>query len=200
VGTDKAKTPPPIRLGIADVAAAPLSFDRVAYARGLIREVPDFPSPGILFRDITPLLSDPRGFHITLDAIAECFVASRVDALVAVESRGFIFGGALAERLNASFVPVRKPGKLPGSTDSVAYALEYGTSELHMHRGALAKNAKVVIVDDLLATGGTAAAAGELVRRQGADVLAYAFVIELCGLGGRSRLTPTPIISLIAYE
>jgi adenine phosphoribosyltransferase len=169
------------------------------YAQSLIREIPDFPHAGILFRDITPLLADPRAFHITLDAMAERFVGEHADAIVAVESRGFIFGGALAARLNASFVPVRKPGKLPARTDRVSYSLEYGSGELEMHKDALASKARVIIVDDLLATGGTAAAAGELVRRQGATVLAYAFVIELDGLSGRRRLSPSPVVSLIHY-
>jgi adenine phosphoribosyltransferase len=175
-------------------------LEPLRYVRALIREVPDFPQPGILFRDITPLLADPKAFHIVLDAIAHRFVGERVDAVVGVESRGFIFGGALAARLNASFVPVRKPGKLPHRTDKVSYSLEYGEAELEMHRDSLKEGASVVVVDDLLATGGTAAAAGELVHRQGAFVLAYAFVIELSSLGGRDRLLPTPAISIIRYE
>jgi adenine phosphoribosyltransferase len=174
-------------------------LDPIKYATSLVRDIPDFPQPGILFRDITPLLADPRGFHITLDAIAERFVGEHVDAIVAIESRGFIFGGALAARLNASFVPVRKPGKLPARTDRVDYALEYGEGRLEMHRDALPAGAQVVVVDDLLATGGTAAAAGELVHRQGATVLAYAFVIELEALGGRARLAPSPVVSIIRY-
>ena len=180
--------------------ASPSLSDPLKYAKELIRDVPNFPRDGILFRDITPLLADPRGFHITLDAMAERFVGEHADAIVAVESRGFIFGGALAARLNASFVPVRKPGKLPAATDRVSYALEYGEGELEMHRDALTAGARAIIVDDLLATGGTAAAAGELVRRQGASVHAYAFIIELDALGGRSRLNPTPIVSLIRYS
>jgi adenine phosphoribosyltransferase len=166
----------------------------------LIRAIPDFPSPGILFRDITPLLSDPKGLHIVLDAITERFMGSHIDAVVGIESRGFIFGGALAARLNASFVPVRKPGKLPYRTDRVSYSLEYGESELEMHRDSLAEGASVLVVDDLLATGGTAAAAGELVHRQGAYVAAYAFVIELESLSGRERLLPTPVISIVRFE
>jgi adenine phosphoribosyltransferase len=174
--------------------------DPIAYAKNLIREIPDFPQRGILFRDITPLLADPRGFHIALDAIAHRFIGERVDAIVAVESRGFIFGGALAARLNASFVPVRKPGKLPARTDRIAYALEYGEGALEIHQDALASGARVVIVDDLLATGGTAAAAGRLAERQGATIVAYAFVIELDSLQGRSRLSPVPVVSLIRYS
>jgi adenine phosphoribosyltransferase len=176
-----------------------VTLDPIKYATSLVRDIPDFPQPGILFRDITPLLADPRGFHITLDAIAERFVGEHVDAIVAIESRGFIFGGALAARLNASFVPVRKPGKLPARTDRVEYALEYGKGQLEMHRDALPAGAQVVVVDDLLATGGTAVGAGDLVRRQGATILAYAFVIELEALGGRERLSPSPVVSLIRY-
>lgn len=180
--------------------ASPLEFDSLAYVRSLVRSIPDFPAPGILFHDITPLLASPRGFHIVLDALAHRFVGERIDAVVGVESRGFIFGGALAARLNASFVPVRKAGKLPAKTDRVSYSLEYGESELEMHRDALRENAQVLIVDDLLATGGTAAAVAELVERQGAVVHAFAFVIELVDLEGRERLTEAPVISVLRYE
>ncbi len=172
----------------------------VQYARRLIRDVKNFPQPGILFRDITPLLADPRAFHAILDALAERFLGQPVDAVVGIESRGFIFGGALAARLNASFVPVRKPGKLPYRTDKVSYSLEYGESELEMHRDSLKEGARVLIVDDLLATGGTAAAAAELVERQGAEVLAFAFVIELRGLDGRARLDFAPVVSILTYR
>jgi adenine phosphoribosyltransferase len=183
-----------------DEVAIPAEFDAMAYVRALIRDVPDFPEPGVLFRDITPLLADPRGFHIVLDAIAHRFVGSQVDAVVGVESRGFIFGGALAARLNASFVPVRRPGKLPSRTDKVSYSFEYGETELEMHRDTLKEGGAVLVVDDLLATGSTAAAAGELVHRQGAYVLAYAFVLELGSLGGRERLLPVPTISIVRYD
>jgi adenine phosphoribosyltransferase len=199
-GVAKPKAPAPSPIAKRSAIETSISHDPLKYLRGLVRDIPDFPKRGILFRDITPLLADPRGFHIALDSIAERFVGEHVDAIVAVESRGFIFGGALAARLNASFVPVRKPGKLPARTDRVAYALEYGEGELHMHSDALSAGARVVIVDDLLATGGTAAGAGELVRRQGAAVLAFAFVIELDFLGGRARLSPTPVVSLIRYS
>lgn len=177
-----------------------VSLDRISYVKSLVRDVADFPKPGIVFRDITPLLSDPKGFHIVLDALAERFVGEHVDAVVGVESRGFIFGGALAARLNASFVPVRKPGKLPARVDRVSYSLEYGENELEMHRDSLAEGTSVIVVDDLLATGGTAAAAAELVHRQGAYVAAFAFVIELNGLQGRDRLLPTPVFSILHYE
>jgi len=178
----------------------PLEFDAVGYAKRMIRSIPDFPEPGILFRDITPLLADPKGFHVVLDMIAHRFVGEHIDAVVGIESRGFIFGGALAARLNASFVPVRKPGKLPFRTDKVSYSLEYGENELEMHRDALVEGSHVLVVDDLLATGGTAAAAGELVHRQGAEVHAYAFVIELSSLGGRQRLSGAPVISVVRYD
>jgi adenine phosphoribosyltransferase len=196
-GVDSKKAPAPPR---TVPRSAPQEFEPLRYVRGLIREIPDFPQPGVLFKDITPLIADPKAFHIVLDAIAHHFVGERVDAVVGVESRGFIFGGALAARLNASFVPVRKPGKLPYRTDKVSYSLEYGEAELEMHRDSLKEGAAVLVVDDLLATGGTAAAAGELVHRQGAFVVAYAFVIELCGLGGRERLLPTPATSIVKYE
>lgn len=177
-----------------------LGQDGVAYIMALIRDVPDFPQPGILFRDITPLLADPRGFHIVLDAIAHRFIGIQIDAIVGIESRGFIFGGALAARLNTSFVPVRKPGKLPSATDKVSYSLEYGEAELEMHRDALKEGARVVVVDDLLATGGTASAAGALVERAGGVVEAYAFVIELCALEGRGPLGDKPVISVLQYD
>jgi adenine phosphoribosyltransferase len=191
--------PSPRRLGRRGGQIDPELIDGLAYAKELVREIPNFPQPGILFRDITPLLASPKAFHIVLDAIAEHFLGEHIDAVVGIESRGFIFGGALAARLNASFVPVRKPGKLPYRTDKVSYSLEYGESELEMHRDSLAEGARVLVVDDLLATGGTAAAAGELVHRQGAFVAAYAFVIELLSLGGRERLIPAPVVSFLRY-
>lgn len=175
-------------------------LDRISYVKSLVREIADFPKPGILFRDITTLLADPKGFHVVLDAFAERFVGEHVDAVVGVESRGFIFGGALAARLNASFVPVRRPGKLPARVDRVSYSLEYGENELEMHRDSLTEGTSVIVVDDLLATGGTAAAAAELVHRQGAYVAAFAFVIELDGLQGRERLLPTPVFSILHYD
>ena len=175
------------------------TIDTLAYAKALIRNVPDFPRRGVLFKDITPLLADPKGFHIVLDALAERFIGEHVDAIVGIESRGFIFGGALAARLNASFVPVRKTGKLPAAVDRVSYDLEYGRAELEMHKHCIREGAKVLVVDDLLATGGTAAATAELVRLQGGYVSAFAFVIELDFLGGRERLLPVPVVSLLRY-
>jgi adenine phosphoribosyltransferase len=160
----------------------------VRYLRSKLRNVPDFPQPGILFKDITPLLADPRAFHITLDLLAERFIGEHVDTVVGIEARGFIFGGALAARLNASFVPVRKPGKLPAKVDRVAYKLEYGEAVLEMHTDSIPRGARVIIVDDVLATGGTACAAADLVRRQGGEISAFAFVVELDFLGGRERV------------
>jgi len=177
----------------------PLTRDRAEAIKRLIRDVPDFPKPGILFKDITPLLADPRGLMIVLDAFSEEFVGEHLDAIVGIESRGFIFGGALAARLNCSFVPVRKPGKLPAAVDRVSYALEYGEGILEMHKGSIHEGANVLVVDDLLATGGTAAAAAQLVRRQGGHVMNFVFVIELAFLGGREKLLPTPVASLVTY-
>jgi adenine phosphoribosyltransferase len=178
---------------------ATLHKGRLAYARERVRAVPDFPKPGILFRDITPLLADPKAFHMVIDALVENFIGQNIDAIVAIDSRGFIFGAPLASRLNTSFVPARKPGKLPSETVSVAYALEYGQASLEMHKDALSPGDNVVVIDDLLATGGTAAAVGELVLGQGAHVAAYAFVIELSALGGRNKLQPTPVLGLISF-
>lgn len=172
---------------------------RVNELLAFIRDVPDFPKPGILFKDITPLLANPRAFTTCLDMLAEYCAGQRVDAIVGIESRGFIFGAALAARLTASFVPVRKPGKLPAATDRVSYELEYGTDALEMHRDSLARGARVVVIDDLIATGGTAWAATELVRKQGADPVACAFVIELSFLPGRQKLGSMPVFSILRF-
>lgn len=171
----------------------------LAYAQSQIRDIPDFPTKGIVFKDITPLLADPRAFHIVLDTLAQRFIGAHVDAIVGVEARGFIFGGALAARLNASFVPARKAGKLPASVDKVAYTTEYSTTELEMHRASVKTGARVVVVDDVLATGGTAKAAADLVRLQGGEVVAFAFVIELGFLGGRAALAPGRVESVLSY-
>lgn len=182
----------------------PPSDAAVRYLKSRLRNIPDFPKPGILFKDITPLLADPRAFHVTIDLFAERFLAENLRAVIGIESRGFIFGGALAARLNASFVPVRKPGKLPYRVDRVGYKLEYGEAELEMHVDSLQPGARVLIVDDLLATGGTASAAAALASRQGAQVIAYAFVVELDFLDGRKRLlenaaVPPSIYSLVHF-
>jgi adenine phosphoribosyltransferase len=183
---------PPVPL----VARPTASFE---YCRSLIRDVPDFPSAGILFRDITPLLASPRALHIVLDGIAERFIGEHIDAIVGIEARGFIFGGALAARLNASFVPVRKPGKLPAAVDRVEIVTEYSRDALEMHKKSIREEARVVVVDDVLATGGTAKAAAELVHKQGGYVIGHAFVVELSALAGRERLLPARVESCITY-
>jgi len=165
-----------------------------------IRHVPDFPKAGILFYDITTLLRDPAGFRLAIDSVATPFQDKAISLVVGIESRGFILGSAVADRIGAGFVPVRKVGKLPSERIRASYDLEYGTDSLEMHRDAVEPGQRVLIVDDLLATGGTAEAAGQLVRRQGGVLLAYAFVIELEMLDGRSRLAPTPVVSLIRYD
>lgn len=176
-----------------------MSEERLARLRDLIRDVPDFPKPGIMFKDITPLLSDPRGFTTSLDLLAEAYADTPLDAIVGIESRGFIFGAALAARMTASFVPVRKPGKLPADTDRIEYSLEYGTDALEMHKNSLKDGWKVLIVDDLLATGGTARATIDLCRRQGGSIVGTAFVIELEFLGGRKKLDGVRVESLLTY-
>jgi adenine phosphoribosyltransferase len=181
------------------VALVP-SQEVVAYAASHVRDIPDFPKKGIVFKDITPLLASPRAFHIVLDAIAERFIGEHIDAVVGVEARGFIFGGALAARLNASFVPARKPGKLPAASDSVEYDTEYSTATLEMHKGSIREGARAIVVDDVLATGGTARATAELVRMQGGYVIAYAFAIELGFLHGRETLLPVRVESVITYS
>ena len=169
------------------------------YARNVIRDIPDFPKPGILFKDITPLLASPRAFHIVLDSLAERFIGEHIDVVVGVEARGFVFGGALAARLNASFVPARKPGKLPAAVDRVQYDTEYSSAELQMHKDSIPEEARCIVVDDLLATGGTAKAAGDLVRLQGGYVVAFAFVIELAFLNGREKLLPVRVETVLKY-
>lgn len=165
----------------------------------LIRDVPDFPKKGILFRDITPLLRDPKGFSAVIDALAEQAAPHKPDAIVGIESRGFLFGAALSAKLGVGFVPVRKPRKLPWKTYSQSYALEYGTDTIEIHQDALAKGQRAVIVDDLLATGGTAEAAGKLVGMCGAETVAFLFVIELSVLSGRNKLPAGRTHSVLQY-
>jgi adenine phosphoribosyltransferase len=168
--------------------------------RAFIRDIPDFPKPGIVFKDITPLFLDAHALNHTIELLARYVEEKKVDYVVAPEARGFVLGGAIAARAGVGFIPVRKPGKLPGETDSVEYALEYGVDTLHVHADALAGGSRVLVHDDLIATGGTARAVCELVERAGADVVACAFVIELAFLGGRSRLEPREVRSLVTYE
>jgi adenine phosphoribosyltransferase len=167
--------------------------------RSLVRDVPDFPKEGILFRDITPVLGDPAGFRAVLEHWAERFGTRELDAIVGIESRGFIFGAPLAVRLGVPFVPVRKPGKLPCETVSVEYALEYGTDRIEMHRDAFPEGARVLVVDDLLATGGTAEACCRLVEEVGGRIEAVAFVIELAFLEGREKLAGRDVDALVVY-
>ena len=165
-----------------------------------IRDVPDFPEPGVLFRDITPLLQNAEAFQYAVGQMSERFRGRGLDAVVAIESRGFLFAAPLALDLGVPLVPVRKPGKLPAAHMTVEYALEYGTGQLDIHDDALRRDTSVVIVDDLLATGGTAMAAAKLVELLGARVDAFAFLVELAGLGGQERLQDYELFSLIRYE
>ena len=167
--------------------------------KALIREVPDFPKPGINFYDITTLLKHPGGLRTTIDEFARLFHGRVIDKVVGIESRGFLFGPQLAYQFHAGFVPVRKPGKLPAETVSQEYELEYGTDELQMHRDAVEKGDRVLIVDDVIATGGTAEATARLVESSGAEVAGFGFVVELGFLDGRSRLGSYDIQSLVRY-
>lgn len=165
----------------------------------LIREVPDFPKPGINFKDITPLLRDPEGFKLTQKALAELVADLPFDLVAGVESRGFLFGAPLALDLGVGFIPVRKAGKLPAQVERVAYDLEYGSAVLEVHADAVAPGQRVLVVDDLLATGGTVAATRELLERLGAQVVGAAFVVELAFLKGRDRLPGLDCRSLLTY-
>jgi adenine phosphoribosyltransferase len=173
--------------------------ERARALRARIRDVPNFPKPGILFRDLTPLLGHGPSLRTCVSWLAERIAPHRPDLIVAVESRGFIFGAPVAAALGLGFVPVRKPGKLPWRTHRQSYALEYGTDALEMHADAIPAGTRVAIVDDLLATGGTAAATAQLVRAQHAQIVAFAFVVELTALGARARLTDGAIEALIQY-
>lgn len=166
----------------------------------LIRDVPDFPKPGIMFKDITPLLADRAGFAAAIEAMAQPWRDARLDAVIGIESRGFILGAALAHVLGVGFVPVRKPGKLPAHTLSQEYALEYGSDHLHIHADALPKGARAVLIDDVLATGGTLLAAHALARRLGVAVVGAAVLVELGFLGGRQRWDgTTPLHAVLRY-
>ena len=176
-----------------------MSDARRSFLRSRIRDVPDFPKEGILFRDITPLLADVEAFRTTIQLMVEAVDGESVDAVIGIESRGFMFGAALADKLGVGFVPVRKPGKLPAATYRAEYELEYGSDAVEIHQDALASGDRVVIVDDLIATGGTAAAAAELVARCGAEVTAFVFVINLVALGGTKKLEPRRVVSILEY-
>ena len=166
----------------------------------LIREVPDWPKPGILFYDLTTLLKDQRGFRALIDQLCEHYQGKKIDVVAGIEARGFIFAPALAYRLGAGFVPVRKPKKLPWKTEKVTYALEYGSDSLEVHQDAVRPGQRVLICDDLLATGGTAAATVELIRKLGGEVVGTGFAVELSFLNGRSKLPGLDVFSLIQYD
>lgn len=181
-------------------APAEAQQQQIDALKKLIREVPDYPKAGILFYDLTTLLKDPRGFHSLVDRLCARYADSRVDAVVGIEARGFIFAPALAYRLGAGFVPVRKPKKLPAKTESVSYQLEYGIDALEIHQDAIRPGQHVLICDDLLATGGTAAAAVKLIQRLGGIVSGAAFAVELTFLHGRAKLPGVDVFSLIQYD
>lgn len=183
------------------MASTPIKLELpgIADLQRLIRDVPDFPKPGILFKDITPLLADAPGLALAVECMAQPFRAERPSAVVGAESRGFIFGTAVATALSVGFVPVRKPGKLPSAVHRYEYELEYGSDALEIHQDALSADDEVIIVDDLLATGGTLMACCELVRRSGAKVRAVVVLIELTELEGRNRLDNVPVLSVLRY-
>ena len=167
--------------------------------RAAVRDVPDFPKKGIMFKDITPVLSDPSLFRASIDLFLERCRGSEVHKIVGIDARGFIFGSAVAYELGVGFVPIRKRGKLPYRTEIARYSLEYGEAEVEMHTDAVSEGERVVLVDDLLATGGTSAAAAALIRNAGADLVEAQFLIELEFLEGRKRLEPTPVTSFLKY-
>jgi len=178
----------------------PKAASSCEHLKKLIREVPDFPKPGILFYDITTLLKDPLGFATLIDAFSEHYLDKKVNLVLGIEARGFIFGPALAYRLNAGFVPVRKPKKLPAATAKVTYDLEYGSDSLEVHQDAIQPGQRVIIVDDLLATGGTASATVKLSKSLGAEIAGIAFVVELDFLKGREKLAGYDLFSLLHYD
>src|SRR5580704_6108732 len=175
-----------------------MEFDLVKH----IRTIPDYPKPGIQFRDITTLLGDARAFRRAIDELVQPYAGAKIDKIAGIEARGFILGGAVAHQLSAGFVPIRKKGKLPHTTLSVAYSLEYGIDEMEMHEDALGKGERVLLVDDLIATGGTAEGAIKLLRQIGADVLAACFIVDLPELGGADKLRKldVPVRTLVSFE
>jgi adenine phosphoribosyltransferase len=175
-------------------------MNRLDHLREAIRDIPDFPKPGVVFKDITTLLRDPSCWKTALDAIEERWKGERIDMVAGIEARGFILGGALADRLGCGFVPLRKKGKLPAKTRAVEYELEYGTDVIEMHDDALTAGNRVLLVDDLLATGGTASAAIRLVRESGAELVGMAFLVNLAFLPGAGRLGDVPTQFLVEYE
>ena len=179
-----------------------MNINDLQYVREHVREVPDFPKPGILFLDVTTIVKDAKAFNLCIDYLYENFIDEKIDYVAGIESRGFIFGAALAARMNTGFIPIRKPNKLPAETIKETYSLEYGTDTIEMHAYALKSGDRVLVIDDLLATGGTAAAACNLVKRVGAEVVASAFIIELDPLKGREKIENTGIkvLSMLNYD
>ncbi len=165
-----------------------------------IRDIPDFPKPGIIFKDITPLLQNHAAFSATIKSLVDRYKDKKIDVVVGIEARGFLFGAPLAHQLGAAFVPLRKKGKLPYKTMDASYELEYGSATVEMHVDAISRGQRVLVVDDLLATGGTAGAACELVRRMGGEIVECAFVVELAFLNGRDKIKGAPIYSMVTYS
>ena len=178
------------------------TFDLADDLRAAIRNIPDYPKPGIMFRDITTLLGDARAFRRAVDALVHPWAGGKIDKVAGIEARGFILGGAVAHQVSAGFVPIRKKGKLPHATVRVAYSLEYGIDEMEMHRDAVGRAERIILVDDLIATGGTAEAAVKLLRSLGAEILAACFIIDLPELGGTARLAAlqVPVHTLVAFQ
>jgi adenine phosphoribosyltransferase len=179
-----------------------MSSDTLRAIRDAIRTIPDYPKPGVMFRDITTLLGNARAFHDVVELLSQPWRGERIDRVAGIEARGFILGGAIANELAAGFVPIRKKGKLPHTTVRVAYSLEYGLDEMEMHRDAVAPGERIVLVDDLIATGGSAAAAVTLLRSLGAQILAACFIIDLPDLGGSAKLAAleVPVRTLVAFH
>ena len=180
------------------MASPDLEFD----LRSSIRSIPDYPKPGIMFRDITTLLGNARAFRRAVDEMVQPWAGMKIDKVAGMEARGFILGGAVAHQVSAGFIPIRKKGKLPHKRVSIAYSLEYGLDEMEMHEDAVTRGEKVILVDDLIATGGTAEGAVKLLKQQGADVLAACFIIDLPDLGGADKIRKlgVPVRTLIAFE
>ena len=170
--------------------------------RDSIRSIPDYPKPGIMFRDITTLLGNPRAFRRTVDELVQPYAGTKIEKVAGIEARGFILGGAVAHQLSAGFVPIRKKGKLPHNTVSIAYSLEYGVDEMEIHEDAVLKGERVILCDDLIATGGTATAAAQLLRNLGAEVVAACFIVDLPELGGAAKLRAmdVPVRTLVEFE
>jgi adenine phosphoribosyltransferase len=192
-------TTPRLTFDGSPLAFAPMGSEIVEKLRAAVRDVPDFPKKGIMFKDITPVLSDPSLFRASIDLFLERCRGREVDKIVGIDARGFVFGSAVAYELGVGFVPIRKRGKLPYRTEIAKYSLEYGEAEVEMHTDAVTQGERVVLVDDLLATGGTSAAAAVLIRKAGGQLLEAQFLIELEFLEGRKRLEPTPVTSFLKY-